>query len=325
MSVVNENSFKMPICEIPGCGWDGKYLRGTSPRCSKHKNTDFGANPTKLGLPDPLDLLPCPFCEVLPTSRICGDGETWVVACEETDCGFAAVHRDTEAEAIAQWNTRRPAPAGSPLLAPNSCCVPGCSSEGGYVGIGNGLRFCEQHVYAKISEGSGSAGAASPGPVGREAEKEIAALEIWKAEAAEAFDKIMELTDGGMWARFQDVIDAVASLAASEAKPADASEAEPSSPTPKIGAPGTAAPAGGLDLEAVIAELEAHRNECGRKANFASHQGFAVDAAFAEAEGKAYHRAIATLRHINSNRRVQPTPLQDSPAPSQAPQPKTEG
>ncbi len=66
------------------------------------------------------DLLPCPFCGVNPTSRICGDGETWVVACEETDCGFSAVHRDSEKEAIAEWQSRRwPSPVSQAPAPPD--------------------------------------------------------------------------------------------------------------------------------------------------------------------------------------------------------------
>lgn len=59
------------------------------------------------GDPKPPALLPCPFCGVLPTSRI-DAGSTWGVTCEEAECGYAAVYDFTQEGAEGIWNTRRP-------------------------------------------------------------------------------------------------------------------------------------------------------------------------------------------------------------------------
>ena len=59
-----------------------------------------------------IELKPCPFCGVDPVShrdiRVTG----WVVKCDESECGYAEVFAYEEDSAIAQWNSRRPAPIG---------------------------------------------------------------------------------------------------------------------------------------------------------------------------------------------------------------------
>jgi Lar family restriction alleviation protein len=58
------------------------------------------------------ELLPCPFCGGDAKSFhhiLCAMPESWHVECVEDNCGCGTCHHDTEADALASWNTRQPA------------------------------------------------------------------------------------------------------------------------------------------------------------------------------------------------------------------------
>jgi hypothetical protein len=60
-------------------------------------------------------LLPCPFCGGVQIEAFHhidrGWGASWHVECVAEECGNSTCHHDTEANAIAAWNTRQPAPS----------------------------------------------------------------------------------------------------------------------------------------------------------------------------------------------------------------------
>ena len=57
-------------------------------------------------------LLPCPFCGGVQIEAFHhidrGWGASWHVECAAEECGNSTCHHDTEANAIAAWNTRQP-------------------------------------------------------------------------------------------------------------------------------------------------------------------------------------------------------------------------
>lgn len=63
---------------------------------------------------EPTDaLLPCPFCGGAASLHNDTDSPCWFVGCSNSACPIEPCHyADTEAEAIATWNRRTPAPVG---------------------------------------------------------------------------------------------------------------------------------------------------------------------------------------------------------------------
>ena len=58
-------------------------------------------------------LLPCPFCGATASLHNDTDSPCWFVGCSNSACPVEPCHyADTEAEAIATWNRRTPAPVG---------------------------------------------------------------------------------------------------------------------------------------------------------------------------------------------------------------------
>ena len=60
---------------------------------------------------EPTELLPCPFCSGAASLHNDTDSPCWFVGCSNSACPIEPCHyADTEAEAIATWNRRTPAP-----------------------------------------------------------------------------------------------------------------------------------------------------------------------------------------------------------------------